>query len=118
MSNRPMQALAATTTTREFQTQLKEIWTVRCKELLQERSSLQRDDLEYLAEVSSKLKDERLKACIATLIGWGDDERAEMETFCAIALELMGMSSPSKLREATLRVELRFYMEQQRNDKN
>jgi hypothetical protein len=118
MSERPMQRLAATTTTHEFQAQLKSFWTRRCKEILQERSSLQRDDLEYIAEVSSKLKDERLKACIATLIGWGDDERAEMETFCAIALEVMGMSSPSKLREATLRVELRFYMEKQRNDKN
>jgi len=46
------------------------------------------------------------------LIGWGDDERAELETFCAIALEVMKQASPSKLREAALRVELRFLMNQ------
>lgn len=111
--NRPIQQLAATTTTREFQTQLKDFWTVRCRELLQERHALSREDLEYLAETASKLKDERLKSCIAQLIGWGDDERAELETFCAIALEVMGLASPSRLREAALRVELRYFMKEQ-----
>lgn len=36
--------------------------------------------------------------------------RAEIEAFCAIALEVMKQASPSKLREAALRVELRFLM--------
>lgn len=63
--NRPLQQLAATTTTREFQAQLKDFWTVRCRELLQERGNLPREDLEYLMETASKLKDERLNNCIA-----------------------------------------------------
>ena len=91
-------------------------WTQRCRELLQERNNLTHDDLEYVAVTVSKLKDERLKTCIADLIGWGDDERAEMETFCAIALEAMKLSSPSRLREAALRVELRYLMKEGEND--
>lgn len=35
------------------------------------------------------------------------DERAELETLCAIAIELIKSSSPSKLREAGRIVELR-----------
>ena len=67
-------------------------------------------------EKAAQMKDARLQACIATLIGWGDDDRAQLETFCAIALEVMGMCSPSKLREATLRIELKYYMrEAERN---
>jgi hypothetical protein len=106
----PGKELASTMTTREFQTALQAFWTQRCRELLHERGNLPEDELGYVVEQVAKLKDERLKACIAELIGWGDDERAELETFCAIALEVMGMCSPSKLREATLRVELRYFM--------
>jgi hypothetical protein len=95
---------------RGFQVALQMFWTQRCRELLHERGNLPQQELEYTVEQVAKLKDERLKACIAELIGWGDDERAELETFCAIALEVMGMCSPSKLREATLRVELRFFL--------
>lgn len=91
-------------------------WTQRCRELLQERNNLTHDDLEYVAVTVSKLKDERLKTYIADLIGWGDDERAEMETFCAIALEVMKLSSPARLREAALRVELRYLMKEGEND--
>lgn len=83
-------------------------WTKRCNELLQDRRNLQRDDLEYLVEKAASLKDERFKACIAELIGWGDKQRAELETFCAIALETMKLSSPSKLRDAAMKVELRY----------
>ena len=79
----------------------------RMVELLQGRNNLERDDLEYLAETASKLKDERLKQCIASLIGWGDDERAELETFMAIALEVMKHTPPSRLREAARVVNLR-----------
>ena len=95
---------------REFQLAVVTYWTRRCQELLHERGTLPRDELEYLAEQASKFKNERLREGIAGLIGWGDDERAELETFCAIALEVMKQASPSKLREAALRVELRFLM--------
>lgn len=95
---------------REFQLAVVTYWTQRCRELLHERATLPREELEYLAEQASKFKNERLRECIAGLIGWGDDERAELETFCAIALEVMKQASPSKLREAALRVELRYLL--------
>jgi hypothetical protein len=98
---------AATVPAPQFARELYKYWNARCTEMLQERNNLDRDDLEYLAETAVKLKDERLKTCIATLIGWGDDERAELETFCAIALELMKTATPSRLRNAALNVELR-----------
>lgn len=77
------------------------------KEHLQGRANLSRDDLEYAVEKAATLKDARLAQCIATLIGWGDDERAEVETFCAIALEVMRNTPPSRLRECARLVELR-----------
>jgi len=61
-----------------------------------------------------------LKEQIETAIHWADrckeilskdvikpDERVELETLCAIAIELIKSSSPSKLREAGRIVELR-----------
>jgi len=39
------------------------------------------------------------------------DERVELETLCAIAIELIKSSSPSKLREASRIVEIRSYKE-------
>lgn len=80
----------------------------RLIELLQQRNSLTRDDLEYVVETIAKLKDERLKSCVAELIGWGDDERAEVETFVSIAIEVMKRTNVSKLRECARIVELRF----------
>jgi hypothetical protein len=80
----------------------------RMTELLQQRSAIPREELEYLAERATKLKDERLQAAIAGLIGWGDDERAELETFIAIAVEVMKRTNVSKLREAAQIVELRY----------
>lgn len=77
-------------------------------ELLQQRSSIPRDDLEYLVERAAKLKDERMQSAIAGLIGWGDDERAEIETFVAIAIEVMKRTNVSKLRDAAQIVELRY----------
>lgn len=91
-------------------------WTQRCRELLQERNNLSRGDLEYVAESIVKLKDERLKECVATLIGWGDEDRAELETFCAIALEVMRKSPPSRLREAARLVEIRYLLKEKEND--
>lgn len=85
----------------------------RMKEIVQMRANIPREDLEYLVSAVDKLKDERLKSCVAGLIGWGDDERAELETFLAVALEIMRKTNPSKLREATRLVEMRFYVTQQ-----
>lgn len=81
----------------------------RMHELLQLRGTLSGDDLAYVVEAVSKLRDERLKACVADLIGWGDDERAEVETFVAIAIEVMKKTTVSKLRDAAAIVELRYY---------
>jgi hypothetical protein len=80
----------------------------RMTELLQQRSAIEREELEYLVEHVAKLKDERLQAAVAGLIGWGDDERAEIETFVAIAIEVMKKTNVSKLREAAQTVELRY----------
>jgi hypothetical protein len=80
----------------------------RMKEIIQNRAALNRDDLEYLVERVAKLKDERLQQCVAELIGWGDDERAELETFVAIAIEVMKRTNISKLGECARIVELRF----------
>jgi hypothetical protein len=80
----------------------------RMTQLLQQRAAIPREDLEYLVERVAKLKDERMQAAIAGLIGWGDEERAEIETFTAIAIEVMKRTNVSKLREAALVVELRY----------
>lgn len=81
----------------------------RMRELLQLRGTLPGDDMAYVIEAVSKLRDERLKTCVADLIGWGDDERAEVETFVAIAIEVMKKTTVSKLRDAAATVELRYY---------
>jgi hypothetical protein len=78
------------------------------RQLLQERSALSRDDFEYLISSVSKLKDERLKQCVADLVGWGDDERAEIETFVAIAIEVMKRTTVSTLRSCARTVEMRY----------
>lgn len=95
---------------REFQEAVVMYWTQRCREILHERHNLSRDDLEYTVQTIAKLRDERLKSCVAELIGWGDDERAELENFCAIALEVFKLSSPARLREAAIRVEMRYLL--------
>lgn len=82
----------------------------RMRELLHQRATLPREDLEYVVDTIAKLKDERLKACVAELIGWGDDERAELETFVAIAIEVMKKTNVSKLRDAAMTVELRYHL--------
>lgn len=82
----------------------------RMQYLLRERAALSQDDLEYVVETVARLKDERLKACIAELIGWGDDERAEVETFVAIAIEVLKTTNVSKIREAARVVNLKVLM--------
>lgn len=80
----------------------------RMKHLVQQRATLDREDLEYVVERVAKMKDARLQECIAELIGWGDDKRAEIETFIAIAIEVMKRTNVSKLRECARIVELRY----------
>lgn len=70
------------------------------KEHLQGRGNLSEDDLEYLIGKTQALKDDRMREAIVELIGWGDEERAELETFCAIALEVFRVTPPSRLRAA------------------
>lgn len=84
----------------------------RMRDLLHQRASVPREELEYLVERVAKLKDERLQAAIAGLIGWGDDERAEIETFVAIAIEVMKRTNVSKIREAAQVVELRYLVKE------
>lgn len=88
----------------------------RMRELLQQRAAIPREDLEYLVARAAKLKDDRLQAAIAGLIGWGDEERAEVETFVAIAIEVMKRTNVSKLREAAQTVELRYLFKESRDD--
>lgn len=115
MPKPPGKDLANQMSPRDFQTAIVMYWTQRCRELLHERSALPEDDLGYVVQTVDKLKDQRLKECIAELIGWGTDDRAELETFCAIALEVMKDSSPSRLRNAALKVELRYHLTQLEN---
>lgn len=78
--------------------------------LLRQRAAVPREDLEYLVERVARLKDPRLQQCVAELIGWGDDERAEIETFVAIAIEVMKGTTVSRLRAAARTVELRYWL--------
>lgn len=80
---------------------------VRMHQLIQSRAWLPQEDIEYVAETTSKMKDPRFKACVAELIGWGTEERAELETFVAIALEVMGKTTITRIREAAQTVNLR-----------
>ena len=82
----------------------------RMRELLQPKGNLSVEDREYAAEKLEKLKDERLQGIFVDLIDWGDDERAEVETFVAIAIEVMKRTNVSKLRECAQIVELRHLM--------
>lgn len=81
--------------------------TLRLREILQMRGRPSQDDLAYALERLDKLRDERLKAIFIEAIGWGDEERSELETFVAIAIEVMKDTNPSKIRDAAIKVELR-----------
>jgi hypothetical protein len=98
---------------REYFESLLVYYTNRSTAVMRGRGNLTRDDLEYLAQATEKLKDQRLKQCIAELIGWGDDERSELETLLALGFEAMKLCSPSRLREAAMRVSLKYYMKKE-----
>jgi len=76
--------------------------------LLRERAAIPREELEYLAVAVDKLKDDRLKSAVAGLIGWSDDDRAEIETFFAVAIEVMKETNLTKIRKAVQTVEIRY----------
>ena len=92
---------------------LPEEMATRMVGIVQMRANVPREDLEYLVERIDKLKDDRLKSCVAALIGWGDDERSELETFIAVAIEIMKKTNPSKLRDAVRVVHLRDLLKDQ-----
>lgn len=98
---------------REYFDALLAFYTNRSTAITRGRGNLSREDLEYVAEAASKLKDKRLQECIAELIGWGDEERSELETLLAIGFEAMKLCSPSRLREAAMRVSLKYYMKKE-----
>ncbi len=98
---------------REYFESLLVYYTNRSTAIVRGRGNLSREDLEYLAGAASKLKDKRLQECIAELIGWGDEERSELETLLAIGFEAMKLCSPSRLREAAMQVSLKYYMKKE-----
>lgn len=98
---------------REYFDALLAYYTNRSTAIMRGRGNLPREDLEYLVQATAKLRDERLKQCIAELIGWGDEERSELETLLAIGFEAMKLCSPSRLREAAMRVSLKYYMKKE-----
>lgn len=98
---------------REYFESLLVYYTNRSTAVMRGRGNLSREDLEYVAQAAEKLKDKRLQECIAELVGWGDDERSELETLLAIGFEAMKLCSPSRLREAAMRVSLKYYMKKE-----
>lgn len=109
----PKKPKAVQVGTREYFESLLVYYTNRSKAIMRGRGNLSRDDLEYLVETASKLKDKRMQECVAEMIGWGDDERSELETLLAIGFEAMKLCSPSRLREAAMRVSLKYYMKKE-----
>jgi hypothetical protein len=85
----------------------------RSTAITRSRGNLSREDLEYVVQAAAKMRDKRLQECIAELIGWGDEERSELETLLAIGFEAMKLCSPSRLREAAMRVSLKYYMKKE-----
>lgn len=98
---------------REYFDALLVYYTNRSTAIMRGRGNLTREDLEYVVQAAAKLKDKRLQECIAELIAWGDDERSELETLLAIGFEAMKLCSPSRLREAAMRVSLKYYMKKE-----
>ncbi len=98
---------------REYFESLLVYYTNRSTAVMRGRGNLSREDLEYVAQAAEKLKDKHLQECIAELIGWGDDERSELETLLALGFEAMKLCSPSRLREAAMRVSLKYYMKKE-----
>lgn len=98
---------------REYFGTLLTYYSNRSTAIVRGRGNLPREELEYVVQAAAKLKDKRLQEGIAELIGWGDEERSELETLLAIGFEAMKLCSPSRLREAAMRVSLKYYMKKE-----
>lgn len=82
--------------------ELAKVWRQRLTELLMVRACVSDDDLVYLIDKTNKLNDEKLKDIIGNLIGWGSDEREEIQSICAIMLRVVEKSTAAKVRECWL----------------
>lgn len=82
-------------------------WAERMYEVLRQKGDLTDEEKTYLMDKLESMKDEKLKSIIVGLIGWGDEERGEVETFVAIGIELFKSATLSNIREAVRVVELR-----------
>lgn len=94
----------------ERQKSMLQLLSIRCRELLQMKGHLTEENLAYVMDKVANMRDERLKACIMELIGWGDEERAELESMVAILLEVASLATPSKFEQAAERVEIRHHI--------
>lgn len=84
--------------------------SARCKELLVSKGDLSHNEKTYLFDKLEYMKDEKLKGIIIDLIGWGDDERAELETMFSVLLEVMRRATPEMIQSAAQMVEFRTLM--------
>lgn len=108
-----VKALAAGKTPKYRQMQTSDIpgfkafWANRMYELVKIKADLTEDEKAYLVEKLESMRDEKLKSIIVGLMGWGDDERAEVQTYVAVTLELLQRATPSAVKEACRIVEIR-----------
>lgn len=90
-------------------------WALKVNDILLMRNTLTREELEDCVQRVSRLRDEKLQQYVATLIGWGDAERAELVVFTTMALSAMRELRPSKLREIAERIETKYLLHKQEN---
>lgn len=81
-------------------------WTARMNALVMQRNNLTDAELQDLMQRVDKLRDDTLKGYIATLVGWGDLERAELAFFIQLAQRCMAEMRPSKLRQIVETIEI------------
>lgn len=86
--------------------------SARCTELLRHKGDLTDDEKAYLFDKLETMKDEKLKSIITGLVGWGDDERAELETTISVLLQVMRTATPKQIRSAAMTVEYQSLMKQ------
>lgn len=87
-------------------------WATKVLGIVRGRNTLSREELEDCVQRASKLRDPVLQGYIANLIGWGDQDRAELIHFCMVALELMKRTRPSVVIETHKTIEIRHRMRQ------
>lgn len=85
-------------------------WANTILGIIRSRNTLNREELEDCVQRVAKLRDPVLQQYVATLIGWGDQERAELIHFSMVALELMKRTRPSVVIDVHKMVEMRHRM--------